>query len=274
MSADSNTKIPIWLDCDPVRNREDAAHIHGETGLDGSDILPGPDVSLLEDKKNCFEAMRDAILSSPQPVVLAAVGPLTNIAILVMTYPEVTSNVREVLIMGGGIGTGNITPVAEFNIYADPEALQVVLQAEFKKVVMVPLNCTCLSNYTKEVQQRFTDMASKINPTFTQMINELTGFVRKSYIGYGLDPNLISWHDAIAVAHVVAPEGMYEDVDMKVTCVYGNCSGVAQGETIGDRRAPENEKNCTVVMGMDIEHFWVEMFEAWRLAAMSSKLSQ
>ncbi|OLY81279.1 hypothetical protein AYI68_g4619 [Smittium mucronatum] len=172
--------------------------------------------------------------------------------------------------MGGAIGLGNITAVAEFNVYADPEALQIVIQAGFKKVVMVPLNCTHMSKYTSDIQMKFTEMASQINPTFTRMVNELTAFVRNSYIGYGLDPENISWHDAIAIGHAVAPE-KYTDVDMKVTVVYGNGAGISEGQTIGDSRS--SEKNCTVVMAMDTDHFWTEMFEAWRLAAQSSKMT-
>ncbi|PVU86399.1 hypothetical protein BB559_000599 [Furculomyces boomerangus] len=255
-----------------LREKENASHIHGVTGLDGSSLLPDADPTILQPGVNGIKAMADAILASPQPVIVAAVGPVTNVALLVSTFPEVKSNIREVLIMGGGIAFGNVTPVAEFNIYADPEALQVVLQAGLSRVVLVPLDCTHQCNYTSDVQQKFTDMATPINPAFTQMINELTAFVRKSYVGYGLDPNDINWHDAIAVCHAIAPE-TFTDVPMYVSTIYGN-KGPAEGQTVGDSRLLGGKSpNCLVAMKMDTDAFWVEMFESWKLAAQSSKLT-
>ncbi|PVU93565.1 hypothetical protein BB561_003205 [Smittium simulii] len=254
-----------------LREAKNASYIHGVTGLDGSDLLPEADLSLMQTGVNGIQAMAEAIIAHPEPVVLAAVGPLTNIALLVSTYPEAKANIREVLLMGGGIAFGNTTPVAEFNVYADPEALQVVLNAGLNRVVMVPLDCTHQSKYTPEKQQKFTDEISPINANFAKMINDLTNFVRKMYVGFGVDPNNINWHDAIAVYHCIAPE-TFKDVNMYVSTVYGH--GVqGEGQTIGDSKGSTGKAvNCVVAMGMNDDLFFEEMFKAWKLAAESSIL--
>ena len=73
--------------------------------------------------------MKETILKSENPMTIIAIGPLTNIAILLSTYPEVTDYIKEIVLMGGSTGRGNVTPLAEFNIYCDPEAAQVVFNS-------------------------------------------------------------------------------------------------------------------------------------------------
>ncbi|OMH84857.1 hypothetical protein AX774_g1590 [Zancudomyces culisetae] len=254
-----------------LKHKENATHIHGETGLDGSDLLPDEDYSLMQSGVNGIKAMAEGIMNSPEPVIVAAIGPMTNVALLLSTFPEVKSNIREVLIMGGGIGFGNVTKTAEFNIFADPEGLQVILQAGLDRVVMVPLDCTHKCSYTSEVQQKFTDMATPINPAFTKMINDLTAFVRKSYVNWGLDPEDMHWHDAIAVCHAVRPDA-FDDVPMLVKTVCGE-NDPNNGQTVGDRHISEHKPaNCIVSMDMNSEIFWEEMFKVWELAARSSDL--
>ncbi|PVU86428.1 hypothetical protein BB560_006725, partial [Smittium megazygosporum] len=254
-----------------LRTPENAAYIHGETGLGGSDLIPDADESIMDFNVGGVQAMADAIINSSEPVVLAAVGPLTNIALLLLTYPQAKKNIKEILIMGGGFGLGNVTPVAEFNIYADPEACQVVLNSGVERIVMVPLNCTHQSSYTREHQEKFTELITPINPNFARMINELTDYVRQKYVSWGLDPNSISWHDPIAVSHCIVPEA-FEDVEMNVTTVFGH--GVqGEGQTIGDPIMRHGKKpNCVVVMKMKDEAFFKEMFTAWEIAAKSSIL--
>ena len=74
--------------------------------------------------------MKETILKSENPMTIIAIGPLTNIAILLSTYPEVTDYIKEIVLMGGSTGRGNVTPLAEFNIYCDPEAAQVVFNSD------------------------------------------------------------------------------------------------------------------------------------------------
>ena len=71
-------------------------------------------------------------MKSSYPITIVAIGPLTNIALLLATYPEVKSNIKQIVIMGGSSGRGNVTPLAEFNIYCDPEAANIVLMHKYQ----------------------------------------------------------------------------------------------------------------------------------------------
>ena len=111
---------PLLADAHP------AAHVHGTDGL--ADLgLPAPTrhaVSL-----HAVELLRREILASPTPVTLVPLAPMTNIALLVRTYPEVLANVERIVFMGGSASVGNATAVAEFNTWHDPEAAEIVLTA-------------------------------------------------------------------------------------------------------------------------------------------------
>lgn len=103
----------------------DASHVHGETGMGGYE-LPEPSPELLASNR-AIEAMRETILESDEPITLVPIGPLTNIALLFKTYPEVKSNIKAIVLMGGSAGRGNVTPAAEFNIYCDTALTHAVL---------------------------------------------------------------------------------------------------------------------------------------------------
>ena len=96
-----------------------AANVHGESGLDGYDFIEHARQPLAIP---AFQAIRDMLLASPEPITLVTIGPLTNIALLLTHYPECQFNIRRLVMMGGSAGRGNFTPSAEFNIAVDPDA--------------------------------------------------------------------------------------------------------------------------------------------------------
>src|SRR3954447_6692214 len=102
-----------------VREPAVAADVHGETGLDGPD-LPPPRGSTAG--AHAVDFLAEHIRASERPVTLAPTGPLTNIALLLARHPDVAAGLERVVLMGGAIAEGNVTPAAEFNIWADPEA--------------------------------------------------------------------------------------------------------------------------------------------------------
>ncbi len=95
-------------------------HVHGESGMAGY-TFDEPTTSLMS--KNSVEAMKDLLLQSTTPITLVPIGPLTNIALLLKMYPEVHTYIHQIVLMGGSVGNGNVSVAAEFNVYADPEAL-------------------------------------------------------------------------------------------------------------------------------------------------------
>ncbi|MER5749274.1 nucleoside hydrolase [Streptomyces sp. NPDC002088] len=108
---------------EPVRA---ARHVHGEDGM-GDLGLPAPTRTPVD--VDAVTLLRREILASPRPVTLIPTAPLTNIALLLRTHPEVTRNIERIVFMGGAVATGNATPVAEFNVWHDPEAAAVLLTA-------------------------------------------------------------------------------------------------------------------------------------------------
>ena len=103
-----------------------ADNVHGESGLDGP-ALPEPTFA----PQNCtaVELMAKTLRESAEPVTIVSTGPQTNVALLLNSHPELHSKIARIVIMGGAMGLGNWTPAAEFNIYVDPEAAEIVFQS-------------------------------------------------------------------------------------------------------------------------------------------------
>ena len=120
--------VPIYAGCPRplVRSLITAADIHGKTGLAGA-TLPSPHLPLQAIHAVSF--LIDTLRSTEEPLTLATLGPLTNLAVALVQAPDIIQGIDRIVMMGGGITHGNITPVAEFNIYVDPHAAQVVFDA-------------------------------------------------------------------------------------------------------------------------------------------------
>ncbi|WP_243419482.1 nucleoside hydrolase, partial [Salmonella enterica] len=121
-----------------LRPLRDAAYVHGESGMEGYDFVDHQRQPLA---KPAFIAIRDVLMNAPEPMTLVAIGPLTNIALLLMHYPECGFNIRRLVLMGGSAGRGNFTPNAEFNIAVDPEAAALVFRSGLE-IVMCGLDVT------------------------------------------------------------------------------------------------------------------------------------
>jgi len=133
------TDIPVHAGCDQplVRPLVTAAHVHGETGLHGLD-LPAPRMRL--GAQHGVDFIIDT-LRKRDDIVLCPVGPLTNIAMALIKAPDIASRIRRIVLMGGAVAGGNVTSVAEYNIYADPEAADVVFRCG-TPLTMIGLDCT------------------------------------------------------------------------------------------------------------------------------------
>jgi purine nucleosidase/pyrimidine-specific ribonucleoside hydrolase len=127
-----------------------APDIHGETGLDGYELTTG-EAPL--DPRSAIELMVDTLEAAPEPVTLVPTGPLTNVAQLLSARPDLHGRIREIVLMGGSTGRGNVTPAAEFNIYVDPEAAAIVFESGLP-LTMIGLNLTHQARATTEVLER------------------------------------------------------------------------------------------------------------------------
>jgi inosine-uridine nucleoside N-ribohydrolase len=178
-----------------IRERHTAPEVHGESGLDGP-ALPAP--SRAPDSRHAIDWIAATLAGTAEPVTLVATGPLTNVALLLARYPDVGPALERVVLMGGAIGEGNVTPAAEFNIWVDPEAAHRVFDSGID-LTMVGLDVThqALLTPAHTARLRTTGRAGTL---IAELFEFYVEFHRRSY---GWDGAPI--HDAVAVAHVIDP---------------------------------------------------------------------
>ena len=171
----------------------DASEVHGESGMEGYTF---PEINESDlDSTHAVEAMRDVLLKSETPITLIPIGPLTNIALLLMTYPEVKAYIKEIVLMGGSASRGNVTPLAEFNIYCDPEAAQIVFNSGLP-ITMIGLDVARSSSLTHETINEL----KSINET-GKMLHQLF----KHYRGDDFEKG-INVYDAYTLLYLLHPE--------------------------------------------------------------------
>jgi inosine-uridine nucleoside N-ribohydrolase len=175
-----------------VREQWAAAYVHGESGLDGPD-LPDPKTEPREGHAVDFIA---AQAEEHDGVVLVPVGPLTNIGLLLAKYPGIERRIARVVLMGGAIAEGNVTPAAEFNIWADPEAAHRVFTSGID-VTMVGLDVTHKALLLPEKVDELRG-AGRVGTLVAQLYDFYHGHHVRMY-GWEGSPV----HDALAVAHVI-----------------------------------------------------------------------
>jgi len=179
-----------------VRERTVAPEVHGDSGLDGP-ALPPPARAPLSD--HAIDWIAATLREQQRPVTLVPTGPLTNIALLLARHPEVQARIERVVLMGGAIGEGNVTPAAEFNIWADPEAARRVFSSSLE-LTMVGLDVTHRALIGPHHVERLAAAGSA-----GRLAAELLGFYGRHHrLRYGWDGAPV--HDAVAVAHVIDPE--------------------------------------------------------------------
>jgi inosine-uridine nucleoside N-ribohydrolase len=224
-----------------VRERYVAAYVHGETGLDGPD-LPPPGREPEQGHAIEFIAAR----ARERPITLVPTGPLTNVALFLARYPELQERIERVVLMGGAIAEGNVTPAAEFNIWADPEAAERVFQSGLD-VTMVGLDVTHKALFTQEHADRLA-AAGKAG----KLVADLFGFyVQFHQSQYGWDGTPV--HDAVAVAHVIDPS-ILETKDRGVIVDTG--PELSRGRTYVDLWGRAGwEANCHVATDIDSARF-------------------
>lgn len=174
-----------------------AAEVHGVTGLDGP-VLPPASFDL--DKRHAVDFIIETVMThEPKTITLVPVGPYTNIALAVRKEPRIVERVKSVIVMGGSYTRGNITPAAEFNVYADPEAADVVFRANWD-VTMVGLDLTHQALATKELQDRVRAVGGPIS----EFVLDIWGFVTMTFADlFQLAAPAV--HDACCVAAVIDP---------------------------------------------------------------------
>ena len=241
-----------------VRESVICPEVHGESGLDGGSVEIADELvdKIWVDEGKAVNVTFESIVSHGEPVTIIATGALTNIALLLIVYPESRRFIKEIVLMGGAIGLGNTGPHAEFNIQVDPEAARVVFNSGVK-VTMVPLEVTHTALVTADVLTRINALGEQSG--FVKLMRELLVFFSDTYrtVFNFPDPPL---HDPCAVLYVLDPT-LFEERLMRVDVECG--SDLTYGTTLCDvYNMSGKEKNVHVCSKMNVEAFWSAMIAA------------
>jgi len=255
------TDTPLAAGCAQplIRDAITADDVHGETGMDGPETRAP---SYPVDPRHAVDVIIETINADPGVVTLIPTGPLTNIAMAVRKAPEIVGRVQEVVLMGGAIGQGNVTPAAEFNIAADPEAAQIVFNAGWP-VTMVGLDVTHTATATPDV----LDQLAALDTEVSRFVLDLLEFFGERYRDQGFKAPPV--HDVCAVAAVADPN--------LLTCrpapIHVETMGhLTAGMTVVDlRHGQETPVPTQVAIDIDTDRLWTLLLDALgRLEVLSS----
>ncbi|MEL6594434.1 MAG: nucleoside hydrolase [Pseudomonadota bacterium] len=218
------TDLKVFAGCDAPLTRKliTAEHVHGQTGLDGP-AMPEPTMPLQD--AHAVEFIIDTARAT-DGVTLCPLGPLTNIASALQKAPDIASRIREIVLMGGAyFEVGNITPSAEFNIYVDPEAADIVFKSGIPITVM-PLDVTHKALTTQSRVDAFRDMGTPVGEAVAAWTDFFNRFDMEKYTSPGAP-----LHDPCVIAYLIDPDlftGRHVNVCIETT------SDLTLGMTVAD----------------------------------------
>jgi inosine-uridine nucleoside N-ribohydrolase len=237
--AGSDVPVAAGANRPLLREPAVAAEVHGETGLDGPDLPPPRGAPVDE---HAVEFLATQLAAAGRPVTLIPTGPLTNVALLLATHPEAAEHIERIVLMGGAIAEGNVTPAAEFNIWIDPEAAARVF-ASGLDVTMIGLDVTHRALMTGEHAERLR-AAGRAGT----LVAELWAFYNRFHSRiYDLPGSPV--HDAMAVAHVIRGDLVQtKHINVEVDCASELCRGRTVVDVWGRTERPPNAH-----VGVDVD---------------------
>ena len=247
------TAVPIAPGRDrPLRReRTVAAEIHGASGLDGVD-WEEPTVGT--EARDAVDVIISEASAGAGPLTIVAVGPLTNVAAALQREPDLATRLDRIAIMGGAIGLGNWTPAAEFNIYADPDAADIVLRSGVP-ITLTPLEVTHRALATDPVIDRIAALGTPVARTSVALLRYFAETYERVF---GFPAPAV--HDPCAVAAIIDPS-VVATRRMNVTVELE--SELTLGRTVCDVYGTTGrEPNVDVGMELDVERFWELMIGA------------
>jgi purine nucleosidase len=253
-----------------------AEHVHGRDGLGGAP-LPAP--SSAPRAGHATDFIIETVLARPGQITLVATGPLTNVALAIRREPRVVTQVRDFVIMGGSTARGNVTPAAEFNMAADPEAAAIVFAAGWT-VTMVGLDVTLQAIAHAGIRARLSGLGRLAEELLLPCLRGYADGQEPAVIGGVADqatPGAAAAaggpavHDVCAVAHVARRE-LLGCVPARVEVE--TAGRWTSGMTVTDLRAPANACNALVATTIDVPAFWDSAATAWGRVAASMAVIQ
>ncbi|MCU0801512.1 MAG: nucleoside hydrolase [Rhodobacteraceae bacterium] len=251
--------VPVFAGCDaPIKRKlVTAEHVHGKTGLDGP---PMADPVMPLQSQHAVDFIVETLRREPAgTVTLCPLGPLTNIAVAFQKAPDIVARVQEIVLMGGAyFEVGNITPAAEFNIYVDPEAAEIVFKSGVPLVVM-PLDVTHKALTSKARVDAFRHLGTQVG----DMVAAWTDFFERFDVAkYGSQGAPL--HDPCVIAYLIKPDlfsGRHINVAIETH------SDLTLGMTVADWwGVTDRPKNAMFMGGVDADGFYALLTE--RLARL------
>ena len=243
------TDIPVFAGCDEPMARKlvTAEHVHGKTGLDGPQ-LADPTMPLQDTHAVDF-LIQTLRREEPGTITLVPIGPLTNLGVAISRAPDIVDRVQEIVLMGGAyFEVGNITPAAEFNIYVDPEAADIVFKSGIPIVVM-PLDVTHKALTTTARVDAFASLGTEVGRMVSEWTNFFERFDKEKYGSEGAP-----LHDPCTIAYLLDPtlfSGRHINVEIELT------SELTRGMTVADWwRVTDRKANATFIGDMNADGFF------------------
>ncbi|MFC0157478.1 nucleoside hydrolase [Mameliella alba] len=252
-------ETPVFAGCDRplAHDLVTAEHVHGKTGLDGPD-LPEPTMPLQDG--DAVDFIIDTLRTQPEKTVtLCPLGPLTSIAAALQRAPDIATRIQEIVLMGGAyFEVGNITPAAEFNIYVDPEAAEIVFKCGAPITVM-PLDVTHKALVTSARNEAFRALGTPVGIAVAQMTDFFERFDKEKYGSDGAP-----LHDPCVTAYLLQPDlfsGRFINVEIETR------SDLTRGMTVADWWGVTDRAPNAMFMGdVDADGFFALLTE--RLARL------
>jgi Inosine-uridine nucleoside N-ribohydrolase len=238
---------PVYAGCERpiVRPRVVADDIHGESGLDGPAFAP---LARKAEKQHAALFIIEQVLNAPGEITIVTAGPMTNLALAMRLNPKIIPAIRQVVFMGGCYQLGNVTPAAEFNIFADADAAHVVFTSGVK-LTMVGLDVSRKAQCLPEVINRMAAIGNKASKLFDDMMRCFNAAQKRVY-GWEGGP----LHDPITIAYLINPNvltlrPMFCEVDIRSEQSYGRTNCDYFGYL-------KKEPNVNVAIDIDVPLFW------------------
>ena len=235
---------------DPIKRKvKTCPEIHGESGLDGYDF---PKYKEEYDSRPAYQFIIDTVLAN-KDIIVVTTGPMTNLALAISKCPDITKNIKEIVLMGGSTSAGNITPEAEFNIIVDPEAADICFKSG------VPLRMLGL-NVTRKilVNDKVMAEASKIKTRGGELFIKLMEVFNKNQREFfGLEAGPL--HDPATVISLINHKAFkFEKMDVRID--------TSNTEYLGKTWCtPNSNSNIEVATEVNLEEYWSEIYKhLWR----------
>ena len=267
-----NVPIAAGMSRPMVREQVIAGEIHGVSGIDGPTFVE-PELAL--DARHAVDLIIELLRESRDPITLVPTGPLTNIGMAIRKAPEIVEKIERIVLMGGAVEHGNITPSAEFNIYCDPEAAHVVFTCG-RPIVMMGLDVTRKVKATPEIVARVRSLGNPQAILFAEMM-EFFAKTQKEIFGWESPP----LHDPTCMAWLIdqtsfTTQPMRVEIELRGALTYGRTScdvfGLDEKGGFGKELyegggvlARPSGPNVDVAVDVDVEKFWNIVYDCFAL---------